>query len=138
MVLENGLPGFGGANTYSPLSLAFIGDAVFELLVRTSLLKKCNRPSGALPRESVRRVCARAQATGYERIRSILTEEEEAAFRRGRNASPSHSPKSASSHDYHYATGLETLFGYLYVKGDIPRLEELFDVIERGYEEASA
>ncbi len=136
--MENDLSGFGSANTYSPLALAFIGDAVYELMVRTSLLKKCNRPSGALHRESVRRVCAGAQAAGYERIRPLLTEEEADAFRRGRNASPSHSPKNASSQDYHYATGLEALFGYLYVKGDLKRLEELFRVIEHGCEEASA
>lgn len=121
--------------TYSPLTLAFLGDAVFELLVRSSITQKCNKPAGALHRESIRRVCARAQAAGYDRIRDLLTEEEADAFRRGRNASPSHSPKHATSHDYHYATGLEALFGYLYVKGDFQRLQTLFAAIERGYEE---
>lgn len=126
---------FGSANTYSPLTLAFLGDAVFELLVRSRITQKCNKPAGALHRESIRRVCARAQAAGYERIRGMLTEDEEEVFRRGRNASPSHSPKNSSSHDYHYATGLEALFGYLYVRGDIERLRELFDAIECGFEE---
>lgn len=130
--------GFGDVRTYSPLTLAFIGDAVFELLVRTHLAQEGNRPAGALHRESIRRVCARAQAQGYERIRALLTQEELDAFRRGRNASPSHSPKNASSQDYHYATGLEALFGYLYIKGDTPRLRELFEAIERGHEEATA
>lgn len=133
--MDDLLTSFGDVHTYSPLTLAFLGDAVFELMVRSSITQKCNKPAGALHRESIKRVCARAQAQGYERIREMLTEEEANAFRRGRNASPSHSPKNASSHDYHYATGLEALFGYLYVQGNIKRLQELFSAIERGYEE---
>ena len=136
--MEKENTGFEDVRAYSPLTLAFIGDAVFELLVRTRLAQKGNEPSGALHRESIRRVCARAQARGYEHIRPLLTQEEEEAFRRGRNASPSHSPKNASSHDYHYATGLEALFGYLYVKGEAERLRELFTAIENGYEEEPA
>lgn len=133
--MENFAAGFGNAHTYSPLTLAFLGDAVFELMVRSSITQKCNKPSGALHRESIKRVCAKAQAQGYERIREMLTEEEDDAFRRGRNASPSHSPKNATSHDYHYATGLESLFGYLYIQGKSDRLQELFAAIESGYEE---
>ncbi len=133
--MDNLSTGFNDAHTYSPLTLAFLGDAVFELMVRSSITQKCNRPAGALHRESVRRVCARAQAAGYEQIRGLLTEEEESVFRRGRNASPSHSPKNASAQDYHYATGLEALFGYLYVKGDFQRLKALFSAIESGDEE---
>ena len=125
-------------DSLSPLTLAFVGDSVYGLFVREQLVCEANRSVKALHRESVKSVCCQAQSACMEKLLPVLTEQEQAVFRRGRNASPSHSPKSASSHDYHYATGLETLFGYLYVKGDIPRLEELFDVIERGYEEASA
>lgn len=123
---------------YSPLTLAFLGDAVFELLVRTRLAKGGNRPAGALHQMSIRRVCAQAQAQGYAHISAMLTEEEADVFRRGRNASPSHTPKHASKSDYHHATGVEALFGYLYIKGDIQRLETLFDHMQEQYEKAGA
>ena len=101
----------------SPLSLAFVGDAVFELFVRERLVCRANRPVKELHRESVSQVCCRAQR-----------EEESEVLRRGRNAHTNHLPKNADSADYHAATAFETLFGYLYLNGQARRLRELFDL----------
>ena len=108
-------------HTVSPLTLAFLGDGVYGLLVREYLVNEGNRPAGELHRESVELVKAEAQAAAIMRILPLLTEEEQAVFRRGRNA---HTSRSGT--DYHHATGLEALFGYVYLKGDTARLRELF------------
>ena len=108
-------------HTVSPLTLAFLGDGVYGLLVREYLVKEGNRPAGELHRASVELVKAEAQAAAIARILPLLTEEEQAVFRRGRNA---HTSRSGT--DYHHATGLEALFGYVYLKGDTARLRELF------------
>ena len=113
----------------SPLNLAFIGDCIYEILVREMLISEANRPVNDLHAESIKYVSAKAQCEAYEKIRPLLTEEEEAVFRRGRNAKVSHSPKSASQGEYHIATGVETLFGYLYLEGKEKRLRELFGEI---------
>ena len=113
----------------SPLNLAFIGDCVYEMLVRESLVADANRPVNDLHRESVKFVSAKAQTEAYEKIRDCLTEEEEAVFKRGRNAKVGHSPKSASQGEYHTATGVEALFGYLYLTDNTARLRELFCMI---------
>ena len=110
--------------TLSPLTLAFIGDGVFELLVRERLVCEGNRPAGALHKRSVAMVRAEAQAEAMDRLLPLLTETEAAVYRRGRNAHTSH-----NSEDYHKATGLEALFGYLYLQGDIGRLQGLFQQI---------
>lgn len=110
----------------SPLNLAFIGDCIYELLVREMLIAEANRPVNDLHRESVRYVSAKAQTQAYEAIREVLTEEETAVFKRGRNAKTGHNPKSASSGEYHTATGVEALFGYLYLTGREERLRVLF------------
>lgn len=112
----------------SPLNLAFIGDAVFELMVRTRLLQKGNAPVNQLHRQTVKQVCAGAQAEAFALLEELLTEDEQAIFKRGRNAN-SQPPKNADPAAYQTATGLEALFGYLYVKEDTGRLEELFSVI---------
>ena len=106
----------------SPLALAFVGDGVYELMVRERLCCLANRAAGELHRLSVRVVRAEAQAAAAERIEPLLTETEAAVYRRGRNA---HTPRTGR--DYHMATGLETLFGYLYLKGEIDRVRTLFD-----------
>jgi len=109
--------------TVSPLALAFVGDGVYEMMVRERLVCLANRPPRELHREAVKLVRAEAQAEAMERLMPILTEKEQAVFKRGRNA---HTARN--SDDYHRATGLETLFGYLYLNGEIDRVRELFDV----------
>ena len=113
----------------SPLNLAFVGDCVYEMLVRETLVCNANRPVNDLHKESVKYVSAAAQTEAYEKIKEVLTEEETAQFKRGRNAKTGHSPKSATDAQYHTATGVEALFGYLYLSGRIDRIRELFDLI---------
>lgn len=112
----------------SPSVLAFVGDAVYGLLVRTQLAL-VNRPSGELHRLSVELVNAKAQSEAYKIIEPLLSETEIAVFKRGRNFHTSSSPKSSTKAQYHAATGLETLFGFLHLGGNTARAEELFTVI---------
>ncbi len=109
--------------TASPLSLAFVGDGVYSLMVRERLLTMANRPVGDLHRMAVEAVRAEAQAAAAERLMPHLTEEEERIFKRGRNA---HSTRTGA--DYHTATGLETLFGFLYLDNRLERVQELFAI----------
>lgn len=111
---------------YSPLALAHIGDAIFEVLVRLTVLTDGNAPVNKLHKKARDIVNAKAQAEMYHRIREALTEEEEAVFRRGRNAKSFTVPKNADLMDYRHATGLEALFGYLYLKGEKARVLQLF------------
>ncbi len=108
-------------HTLSPLALAFVGDGVYSLMVRERLLSQANRPVNDLHKLAVQEVRAEAQAEAMNRLLPLLTEEEEAVFKRGRNA---HTARSGA--DYHRATGLESLFGYLYLAGRIERIRELF------------
>ena len=108
-------------HTLSPLALAFVGDGVYSLMVRERLLSEANRPVNDLHRLAVRDVRAEAQSAAMDRLLPVLTEEEEAVFKRGRNA---HTARSGA--DYHRATGLEALFGWLYLSGRIDRVRELF------------
>ncbi len=108
-------------HTLSPLALAFVGDGVYSLMVRERLLSQANRPVNDLHRLAVREVRAEAQAAAIARLLPILTEEETAVFKRGRNA---HTARSGA--DYHNATGLEALFGYLYLSDRLDRVRELF------------
>ena len=110
----------------SALALAHMGDAVFELLVRRSLCVGGKTVNGKLHNETVARVCAPAQAAFVGRILPHLTEEETAVYKRGRNAHVSNIPKNATASEYGKATGLEALFGWLYLKGQTERVEELF------------
>lgn len=112
----------------SPQTLAFVGDAYFGLLVRLRLAK-VERPVGELHAMSVKLVNANAQAKGVEAIMDMLTEEELSVYKRGRNAHQKHTPKNSSVAEYHAATGLEALFGYLKLNGNSERAEQLFDVI---------
>ncbi|MDE6384627.1 MAG: ribonuclease III [Eubacterium sp.] len=113
----------------SPLNLAFVGDCVYEMLVRETLVCDANRPVNDLHRESVKYVSAKAQTEAFAKIKDFLTEDEAAQFRRGRNAKVGHSPKSATDAEYHTATGVEALFGYLYLNGEADRIKELFKII---------
>ena len=108
-------------HTLSPLALAFVGDGVYSLMVRERLLSQANRPVNDLHKISVQAVRAEAQSASMEKLIPFLTEEEEAVYKRGRNA---HTARSGA--DYHRATGLECLFGYLYLAGRIDRVRELF------------
>lgn len=114
---------------FSPLNLAFIGDCVYEMLVRLYLVRQANRPVNELHRESVKYVSAKAQTAAFAKIEPMLTEEELAVYKRGRNAKTGHQPKSASVSEYHCATGVEALFGYLYLKGEDARMKALFEQI---------
>lgn len=113
----------------SPLTLAFVGDGVYDLLVRQYLVDKGNRPVGELNKEKVQIVNCRSQSEAIKKILPNLTEEETSIFKRGRNASPKTTAKNGTVGDYHNATGLEALFGYIYLKGDTDRLEEIFKMI---------
>lgn len=113
-------------NLLSPLTLAFVGDGVYDLLVRQYLVSLGNRPVGELNSEKVRLVNCKSQAEMMNNILPELTEKETAVYKRGRNASPKSTPKNASTADYHCATGMEALFGYLYLNNEISRLEQLF------------
>lgn len=117
------------ADKLSPLTLAFIGDTVYDMLVREMLIREANRPAKKLHEEAVKNVCASAQAKAYEKILPSLSEEEETILRRGRNAHVNHVPKNANIKDYHYATAVETLFGYLYLSEKTDRIKELFSII---------
>ena len=110
----------------SPLALAFIGDTVFDLLVREALLEGPTRPQRQLHRESAQLVNARAQAGMAKAILPLLDEEEAEIFRRGRNAKPGHVPRGFTRGEYALATALEALFGWLWLNGRFERARELF------------
>lgn len=116
----------------SPLNLAFVGDGVYELLVREHLASLGNAHVGRLHALAVGLVCANAQSAAYELIAPALTEEEAAVFKRGRNANSTHAPKHTDPVVYRRATGLEALFGYLYLSGRVERVYELFGMILDG------
>lgn len=109
-------------------ALAYLGDAVFEVTVRRTLLSRGITSPGALNREALHYVTAVAQSRAVEKILPLLSPDETDVFRRGRNAGDLTPPRSASHGEYRRATGLEALFGYLYLKGDSARIQELFEV----------
>jgi len=121
-------------NLLSPSVLAFVGDAVYGLYVRTAIAQ-VNRPSGELHRLSVKLVNATAQAEAFKLIESMLSEKEMSVFKRGRNFHTHSSPKNSSGGDYHIATGLESLFGFLYLSEEKERADLLFDIIWRNFED---
>ena len=110
----------------SNLGLAHVGDGVFELLVRSYLCCKGDHTVKNLHKDAISMVKAAAQAKFAEKILPELTEEEQAYYRRGKNAHTHAAPKSATPQEYSKATGLETLFGALYLAGQTQRLNELF------------
>lgn len=116
-------------NSISALGLAHLGDAVYEILVR-SMLVSGGRTTGAhLHHDTIALVCAPAQALVADKLYPLLTEEEQGFFRRGRNAAVKNVPKNATHAQYSKATGLEALFGALYLLGQQERLSQLFDYI---------
>lgn len=103
--------------TFSPLSLAFIGDGVYEIVIRTIILGQGNMPTGKLHAFCASIVCAESQAISIEGIQDILTEEEKDIYRKGKNSNSPTKSKNASLLSYRKATGYEALLGYLYLKG---------------------
>ena len=119
--------------TYSPLTLAYIGDAIFELVVRTVLVERKNTQAEKLHKAATKIVKAETQALLIEAVKDDLTEEELAVYKRGRNAKAVTRAKNATMSEYRRATGFEALMGYLYLKGDMERMIKL---IRLGVEKA--
>ena len=121
-----------GINAISSLGLAHLGDAVFELMVRSWLCLHGKATAKGLHKAAVHYVSAPAQAKMVEKIKPLLTPEEQDVFRRGRNASPHSIPQAASREEYAAATALEALLGWLWLRGEKGRLNELFAVMMEG------
>lgn len=111
--------------TYSPLALAYIGDSIYDVIIRTVVVERGNRSAKKLHRAAVQYVNAGTQARMAEALCGILTEEEEEVYKRGRNAKSNSTAKNASVTDYRKATGLEALMGYLYLQDRTERAVEL-------------
>lgn len=123
-------------NEMSPLTLAFLGDGVFEVMVRERLVEQGSCPVKKLHSRAVAWVrCETQHKLLRETLWPLLTEEEQTVAQRGRNAHVGHVPKNATVEDYHGATAFETLWGWLYLDGQTDRLRELFAVIVEAMEE---
>ena len=120
-----------GLNEFSPLCFAYIGDAVYELYIRTMLAKDGNIPVSKLHKATTSYVKAKAQSLTVHSIEPFLTDEEIKIYKRGRNAKSPTSAKNADIVDYRHATGFEALLGYLYLKKDFERLEQ---VLKKSFE----
>ena len=117
-------PGF-----YQPLVLAYIGDAVYEVYVRSRIISEhSDMPPHKLHVQSIKYVKAHAQSNAVNALEGILTEQETSIYKRGRNSKSATVPKNADVSDYRRATGLEALIGYLYLNGEQPRLEEIMKI----------
>ncbi len=121
-------------HTLSPLTLAFVGDSVYDLLVRQHLVTLANRPVKELNKMKVTLVNCKSQAESMKSILDILSDDELDVFKRGRNVKVNSASKHSSLADYHTATGLEALFGYLYLIGNTDRIKELFMLIIKNSE----
>ena len=116
----------------SNLGLAHLGDGVFELMVRSWLCLRGKLTPGALHRSALDYVAAPRQAALLEKLLPVLRPEETQVFKRGRNANPHSHPRGATRREYQVATGLEALFGWLYLRGETGRLNELFEMMMEG------
>ena len=114
--------------TYNSLTLAFIGDSVYEILVRSIVVCKGNKSVNALAKDKNALVNAKAQSQIAEFLKDYYTEEEAEVYRRGKNAKTANHSKSAAYSEYHRATGLEAVFGYLYLSGNMDRCIELLKI----------
>lgn len=119
------------AREYSPLALAYIGDAVYEVMIRTVVIGMGNARVNKYHQTTKEFVQAKGQAEFYNHIKEILTEREEDIFKRGRNAKSSSSAKNTDILTYRHATGLEALIGYLYIDQDI---ERILEIMKYGFE----
>ena len=122
-ILSDGLA--APVQEYSPLALAFAGDAVYEVFVRAKVLAQANASANTLHKKAICYVKAEAQAAAAKQLIEFLNEDELAVFKRGRNAKSATVPKHANVTDYRYATALEALFGYLYLSNKTERLNQL-------------
>lgn len=113
--------------TYSPLSFAYIGDVVYELVIRTVIVTRGNTKASHYHHKTIRYVNAAGQAQMMKILKPMLTQEEMRIFRRGCNAKPATTAKNQSRHDYRIATGFETLIGYLYLSGQTERILALIN-----------
>lgn len=118
------------AGSYSPLVLAYIGDAVYELYIRSMLVSKANMQVNKLHKEATGYVKAKAQAELIRKLMDKLSEEEISIYKRGRNAHSYTSAKNADIVDYRCATGFEALIGYLYINGNEERIAELLECVK--------
>ena len=109
---------------YSPLTLAYLGDCIYELYVRSYLVKDGNENVNNLHKSATTYVCCKGQAEFFRKVESLLSEKEMSVFKRGRNTK-SHVPKNSEMSDYRVATGVEALFGFLYLSGEEERICEL-------------
>ena len=119
----------GEVRAMSALALAHMGDAVYEILARREVCRSGKLTAGELHRQTIRYVSAPAQARAAEKILPLLDAEEASVYRRGRNAKVNSVPHNADIGQYHAATGLEAMFGWLYLQGRTGRVEELFRAI---------
>lgn len=124
-------------NKISMLGLAHVGDAVYELLYRSKLCTDGHTAVAEMHRMTVAFVRAEAQAEAAAKLLPVLTTEEESVYKRGRNAKVNSVPHNADIGQYHAATGLEALFGWLYLMGRTERINELFNIIIGGTDDAS-
>ena len=125
----------GDVREYSPLTLAYMGDAVYELLIRTKVVTHGNAPVNKLNKKASQLAKAGAQSAMAEILAEYFTEEELSVYKRGRNAHSYTKAKNATTGDYRRATGFEAVFGYLYLKGDMLRISELFSLAMEEYKE---
>lgn len=115
-------------NEYSPLTLAYIGDSVYDLFIRSKIVTTANMPPGKMQKISVNYVSAVAQARAVKTIQKEFTEKEQQVFKRGRNAKSPTVPRNTSLIEYKNATGLECVIGYLYLKEENDRLYEILEM----------
>ncbi len=120
--------------TYSPLVLAYIGDGIYDLVIRSIVVGKGNTKAGELHKRTSKVVKAASQSAMMERLLPVLTEEEEAIYKRGRNAKSPTMAKNATMADYRRATGFEALMGYLYLDNQVVRMMELIKIGLEGEE----
>lgn len=116
---------------YSPLTLAYMGDAIYDLIIRSVIVERANRSANDLHKKAIRYVKAETQAKMIQALQEELTEDEEAVYKRGRNAKSYTTAKNATMSDYRKATGFEALMGFLYLTGQTDRLIFL---VKRGIE----
>ncbi|MBQ7639271.1 MAG: ribonuclease III [Clostridia bacterium] len=124
-------------NDLNGVTLAFMGDSVYELMARSLILSENSGKIGDLHKLTVAFSNASFQARAAKLVQPLLSEEETAVFKRGRNSHPGHTPKNKTAADYHLATALEALFGWLYIKNETERLSELFGIIAKEAEKLS-
>ena len=119
--------------SFSPLTLAYIGDAVYDLVIRTIVVERGNKAANVLHKTTVKYVNAAAQAAIIQAVLDVMTEEELAVYMRGRNAKSNTMAKNDSVEDYRKATGMEALIGYLYLSN---RFHRVLELVKLGMEKA--